>query len=150
MVEHSSRTPPRTRPWWKSDKGLAQLLRYGLVGVINNLLGYLLYLAATALGGTPKVTMSALYVVGAAIGYLSNRRLTFAHRGSHWRAGLKYAVVHATGYLFNLGILSVFVDRLGYPHQIVQAVAIFVVAAYLFLAFKLFVFINPSQAQEKP
>jgi uncharacterized membrane protein (GlpM family) len=58
--------------------------------------------------------------------------------------------VHASGYLCNLAILRVFVDRLGYPHQIVQAVAIFVVAAYLFLAFKMFVFVTPTNAQEKP
>lgn len=151
MSEPSHQTPTDDRPaWWKSDSGLAQLLRYGMVGVANNLLGYLLYLAATALGGTPKLTMSALYAVGAAIGYVSNRRLTFAHRGSHWRSGLKYAFVHAVGYLFNWAILSVFVDRMGYPHQVVQAFAIFVVAAYLFLAFKLFVFAPTAPVQEKP
>jgi putative flippase GtrA len=144
-------SPPRGRwPWWRSDAGLAQLLRYGVVGVANNLLGYLLYLLVTSLGGTPKLTMSVLYAMGAAIGYLGNRRLTFRHRGSHWRSGLRYALVHATGYLLNLSILSLFADRYGYPHQLVQAAAIFAVAAYLFLAFKLFVFTTPSHVQEKP
>lgn len=55
-------------------------------------------------------------------------------------AGVRYVIAHCIGYLLNLSILIVFVDELGYAHQWVQAIAIFVVAAFLFLAFKVFVF----------
>jgi len=55
-------------------------------------------------------------------------------------AGVRYVIAHCIGYLLNLSILIVFVDKLGYAHQWVQAIAIFVVAAFLFLAFKVFVF----------
>ena len=54
------------------------------------------------------------------------------------------------GYLMNLAILFVFVDKMGFAHQWVQAVAIFVVAGYLFLAFKFFVFAAPPKAPESP
>lgn len=144
----SQRTPGAR--WWMSNYTFAQLLRYGVVGVGNNAVGYLLYLAATYLGATPKLTMTILYGVGAAIGFWGNRRLTFAHKGDVMGTAAKYLLIQAMGYLLNFSILSIFVDRLGYPHQAVQAAAIFIVAAFLFSAYKLFVFRPrsvPSEAE---
>lgn len=122
------------------DSPLRQFFRYGLMGVAINLAGYLVYLLVTFLGVTPKITMSLLYIAGAAAGYWGNRKLTFMHHGSMLGSGMRYMVAHGIGYLINLTILMVFVDRLGFAHQWVQAVAIFIVAGYLFMAFKFFVF----------
>jgi putative flippase GtrA len=127
-------------PAIETRQSIAQLFRYGLVGLLSNFSGYLFYLAFTYLGGTPKVTMTVLYGVGAAVGFFGNRSLTFEHRGSILGAGVRYVIVHCVGYLLNLSMLIVLVDKLGYPHQWVQGVAILVVAAFLFLAFKVFVF----------
>ncbi|WP_153147563.1 GtrA family protein [Dechloromonas sp. H13] len=124
----------------KTRESVTQLFRYALVGLLSNVAGYLVYLAFTYVGGTPKVTMTLLYGVGAAVGFFGNRSLTFEHQGSIMGAGVRYVIAHCIGYLLNLGILIVFVDKLGHPHQWVQGVAIFVVAAFLFLAFKVFVF----------
>lgn len=55
-------------------------------------------------------------------------------------AGGRYIIAHCFGYLINLVILIIFVDELGFVHQWVQAIAIVIVAAFLFLAFKFFVF----------
>lgn len=121
-------------------KSISQLFRYALVGFLSNVTGYLVYLAVTYFGGTPKVTMTLLYGAGAAVGFFGNRNLTFKHEGSVMRAGGRYIIAHSVGYMINLSILIIFVDRLGYAHQWVQAAAIFVVAAFLFWAFKVFVF----------
>lgn len=119
---------------------LSQLVRFALVGVASNTVGYLVYLLLTWLGTTPKATMTLLYLVGASIGFIGNRRLTFGHRGALMNSGLRYLVAHVMGYSLNLAMLLVFVDWLGYPHQWVQAIAICVVAACLFVAFRFFVF----------
>jgi putative flippase GtrA len=124
----------------KTRKSISQLFRYALVGFLSNVAGYLVYLALTYIGGTPKVIMTVLYVVGAAVGFFGNRNLTFEYEGSIMRAGGRYIIAHGAGYTINLSILILFVDKLGYAHQWVQAVAIFIVAAFLFLAFKVFVF----------
>ena len=122
-------------------KSVIQLFCYGLIGIASNLAGYMVYLLITDFGGiSPKLTMSILYGVGATVGFWGNRKLTFAQKGSLLGTGVRYLVVHCFGYLMNLAILTVMVDKLGYPHQAVQAAAIFVVAAFLFLAFKFFVF----------
>ncbi|MEX1205155.1 MAG: GtrA family protein [Dongiaceae bacterium] len=117
-----------------------QLLRYGLVGITCNLLGYLVYLLVTYWGVEPKKTMTLLYVVGATIGFFGNRRWAFAHKGALLGAGVRYFMVHVFGYLINFLILFTLVDKLGYSHQWVQAAAIIVVAGFLFVAFKYCVF----------
>lgn len=117
-----------------------QLFRYALVGIFSNIAGYIVYLVLTNIGGTPKATMSLLYGVGASVGFFGNKKLTFKHEGGIIGAGIRYIIAHFFGYLINLGILILFVDRMGYSHELVQAIAVFIVAAFLFLAFKVFVF----------
>ncbi|RYE40926.1 MAG: GtrA family protein [Hyphomicrobiales bacterium] len=119
---------------------VSQLARYAMVGVASNLVGYLVYLLITHWGGGPKLTMTCLYTVGAAIGFLGNRHLTFAHAERGLVVGVRYLLAHASGYLINLALLHLLVDRLGWAHQLAQGLAILVVAAFLFTAFRLFVF----------
>ena len=131
----------------QGGKSFRQVLRYAVVGIANNSIGYLIYLLLTHLGAAPKLTMTLLYCAGATLGYAGNRRFTFAHRGNVMASGQRYLVAHFLGYLMNLAILIVFVDRLGYPHQWVQAAAIFIVAVFLFIAFKFFVFTGPDSME---
>lgn len=117
-----------------------QLLKYALVGFLSNGCGYALYLFLTELGSTPKLTMTALYLAGALISFVGNHRLTFSYQGGTLGSGIRFVLAHAVGYAINFCLLAVFVDHLGYAHQWIQALAIFVVASYLFLALKFFVF----------
>ncbi|CAE6888158.1 hypothetical protein R69927_04655 [Paraburkholderia domus] len=127
---------------------LAQLVRYGLIGLTVNLSGYLIFLLVTYLGMGPKLSMTLLYLAGASAGFWGNRNWTFRDKGSFLGPGLKYLGAHAFGYLLNLTILLVFVDGLHYSYRLMQIVAIFVVAGFLFVAFKYFVFVRPGKAQE--
>ena len=119
---------------------MRQLIRYGLVGVVSNLTIYFVYLLITYLGVEPKTAMTLLYIIGASIGFIGNRKWTFAHRGDSAGAALRYMLAHLFGYLLNFLILFTFVDRLGYAHQWVQAMAVIIVAGFLFIIFKYFVF----------
>jgi putative flippase GtrA len=130
----------------RDHQSFIQLFRYGLVGLASNLAGYLVYLLLTYFGATPKITMSILYIVGATIGFWGNRKLTFAHKGALMGAGVRYVIAHCFGYLINLSILLLMVDKLGYSHQLVQAAAVFIVAGFLFFAFKFFVFTEASDS----
>ncbi|MBT9463721.1 GtrA family protein [Hydrogenophaga sp.] len=123
-----------------SGKALRQLLSYALIGIIINSIGYSAYLLLTHLWGAPKLTMTLLYFIGAAIGFLSNRRFTFRHDGHIGAAGVRYVAVQLSGYLLNLALLLLIVDWLGLAHQIAQAIAIVVVAAFLFVVLRIFVF----------
>jgi putative flippase GtrA len=141
MIETSVPPPRRTL--------VAQLLSYAVVGVLSNVAGYLVYLLITHLGAGPKITMSALYITGASIGFWGNRRITFKHDEKGMAVGLRYILAHCAGYLINFSILYVLVDRLGYAHQLAQAFGICVVAGFLFLSFKYFVFPGSAPIPEE-
>jgi len=119
-----------------------QLFRYGLLGIVNNSSGYIVFLSITFLGIGPKIAMTLLYAIGATIGFFGNRKWTFAHNGSLLGSSARYVIAHLLGYLINLILFVIFVDKLGYSYQLVQAAAIFVVAGFLFVTFKYFVFHN--------
>jgi len=124
----------------KNRRSVTQLFRFSLVSITVNLVGYMVYLLITYLGGTPKITMTLLYGVVVTTGFFGNRKLAFAHKGSLLGAGVRYVIAHCFGYCINLTILIVLVDKLGYAHQWAQAIGVLVLAPFLFLAFKFFVF----------
>jgi putative flippase GtrA len=128
---------------------MRQLIRYGLVGAVSNLTIYFVYLLITYLGVEPKTAMTLVYIIGASIGFIGNRKWTFTHRGDSTRAALRYVLAHVFGYLLNFLILFTFVDRLGYAHQWVQAMAIIIVAGFLFIVFKYFVFCERPVLRER-
>ena len=119
---------------------MLQLIRYGLVGVVSNAVIYCIYLLITYCGVEPKIAMTLVYIIGVFIGFVGNWKWTFAQGGPLSDAALRYVLAHLFGYMLNFLILFIFVDRLGYAHQWVQALAIVMVAGFLFLVFKYFVF----------
>lgn len=123
-----------------SQKVFLQFFKYAFIGLLTNLCGYTIYFLLTHLWGAPKLTMTLLYSVGALIGFIANRNFTFRHDGHVGKAGIRYLLVQLAGYLLNLLLLTLFVDWLHYAHQLVQAVAIVVVAIFLFVLSRVFVF----------
>ncbi|RLU08175.1 hypothetical protein CS078_16945 [Pseudomonas prosekii] len=118
---------------------LGQLIRYGVVGVVNNSLLYLGYLLIVYAGVGSKFSMTLMYLAGVIVGFLANYRWTFA-QGKNHGALVRYILMHMFGYLINFLLLLIFVDGLGNPHQVVQVIAILVVAAYGFVTCKYYVF----------
>lgn len=119
---------------------LFELRKYAVVGILNSLLGYLIYLLLTSFWLDPKVAITFMYPIGAVIGYYGNAKYVFFYNSHHSHALVRYFIVHLIGYGTNMGLLYLFWNQLGYPHQLVQAVAIVVVAGMLFLFFRYFVF----------
>ncbi len=117
-----------------------QAFRFAVVGLASNALLYLVYLGMTASGLGPKLAMSLVYGIGVAQTFAFNKRWTFKHSGRLDAALLRYLAVYAGGYFANLAVLAWLVDRLGYPHQIVQGAMILTLAACFFVLQKWWVF----------
>ena len=118
-----------------------QLLRFAIIGLTTNIIGYCFYLLMTSwIGIGPKTTVSILYPLAALLGFIGNRQWTFSHQGNLLGSSLRYLVAHTLGYSLNILLLVFFVDQLHLPHQLVQAAAIVVVALFLFVMFRIFVF----------
>jgi putative flippase GtrA len=122
-----------------------QFSRYAVVGLVSNLTGYLLYLLLTYADMGPKTAMTLIYAVGIVQTFFFNRGWSFDHQGSVPGAFTRYISAYVLGYLLNFVLLWIAVDHLRLPHQVVQAAAIFLVAACLFLMHRYWVF--PTAAQ---
>lgn len=128
---------------------LRQMIRYGIVGAASNAVGYLLYLVITSAGMEHKLAMTLVYAISVAQTFIFNKRWSFDHDGSHGDAFVRYVISYGVGYIANLTALYLCVDRLGWPHQAVQGVMVFVVAALLFILQKFWVFRTPLSSGHK-
>ena len=124
----------------------SQLIRYAVVGLVSNVVSYLLYLLVTWFGMGPKTAMSLLYTMGVLQTFVFNKRWSFRFDGAPKPALVRYAMVYALGYAINFLALMIFVDQIGLPHQLVQGVMILVVALMLFLAQRYWVFPQASRS----
>ena len=117
-----------------------RVVRFGVVGLASNTIGYLAYLALTSAGTPPKLTMTALYATASGLAFFGNRRFTFGDGGRVGPAAIRFAAVAFAGWGLNLALLVAFVDGMGQPHWLVQGVAILIVAAFLYVMQRRFVF----------
>jgi putative flippase GtrA len=117
-----------------------QFIQYCIVGVLTNALAYGLFLLVLASGVEAKFSMSIVYVLAAAVSFLVNRTWTFSFTGTWLSNTARFLGAQVSGYLLNLLILLVFRDHYHYPAAYVQAVAILVIALYMFAISKVFVF----------
>lgn len=139
----------KLRSFLADGRSLRQFIRYGIVGVAQNSVGYGIYLFFTWLGADPKLVVGISYPLAMLVSFLGNKKYTFCHKGGTAGAGGRFLLAHACSYAINLGMLAICVDQLGYPHQLVQLAAIFVCAAFLFLALKFYVFaVRPASDQQ--
>ena len=118
-----------------------QFVRFAIVGVISNALLYIVYLLLARYAGLePKLAMTLVYEGGVIMSFVANRSWSFGHSGIARRAFVRYVATSAFGYLLNLALLVVLVDRAGMPHEGVQAGAIVIVAVCTFLLSRYWVF----------
>jgi len=122
------------------SNSILELIRYALVGVISNSTIYLVYLIITYFGVNSKIAMTLLYFIGLSIAFIGNSKWTFAGHKNSIQVVVRYLLTYSLSYLVNLSILIIFVDRLGYAHQLVQGSAILLIAVLHFILFKHFVF----------
>ena len=128
---------------------LIQAMRFGLVGVASNALGFVWYLLLTWLGMGPKAAMSLLFLLGTLQTFIFNKRWSFQYSGTDRLVLLRYLTAYGLGYMLNLVMLVVLVDHAHYPHAPVQAAMIIVVAAMMFLLQKFWVFAPPSASRSE-
>ncbi len=121
-----------------------QGLRYIIVGLASNLVLYVVYLFFTMLGMGHKTAMTLLYVIGTLQTFIFNKRWTFSHVGNIQKSMMRYFAAYGGCYVLNFMLLYTFVDGLGWPHALVQGLAILLVAALLFLVQKHWVFIHDN------
>jgi len=123
-----------------------QFARWAVVGLLTNGVLYVVYLALTRSLMKPPAAMSVVYLIGVILSFIGNRNWAFKHSGRADAALARYVAAYAVGYLVNLAGLQFGVAVCRLPHEIVQGVMIFIVAALTFLMQKFYVFTDSASS----
>lgn len=122
------------------DHTIIQASRFGVVGVVQNLIGYLVYLLLTWKLLSPYLAVMILYPISVLISYFLNRQWTFHYQGEVGGSLARFSLVHLLGLGISLSVLWIFSELLGVPHQLVQAFNIAVVGVMTFALLKIYVY----------
>lgn len=120
--------------------GWQQFVRYAVVGLVSNGVLYGLYLVMTQLGIGHKLAATIAYAASVLQTFGFNRAWSFHDRGLVGPAFARYVATYAFGYVVNMAVLMMLVDRAGLRHELVQAATIVLLAVMLFLLQKFWVF----------
>jgi putative flippase GtrA len=111
-----------------------QFAKFGVVGVSNTLIFFLVYTLLWKVFGVWYVAASGIgFAVGAVNGFLWNRAWTFRGHVGDALTPVRWFVVQSSGLLINLGLVYLFVDGVGLGKLEGQAVTIAIVTVVTFL-----------------
>lgn len=123
-----------------------QILRFGLVGVANTMVGLgTIWMLIWAAGWADPAANLMGYVVGLACSFLLNRAWTFRDSGQFGTSLLRFVLVFLVAYAVNLGAMFWFRDTLGVGRYWAHALATIPYTVVFFLGSRLFVFVNPTR-----
>jgi len=118
-----------------------ELIRYGLIGVVLNAAGFLIYvLFTTIIGVNPIAYISAFYPVRIVLAFYLNKKWSFTHEGHVPASAIRYLIAYISCYLLNVAMLKYLYEYWGISHVLVQAIAIVVIGPLLFVILKFWVF----------
>lgn len=112
-----------------------QFVKFGVVGVSNTLIFFLVYTLLLKVFGVWYVAASGIgFAVGAVNGFLWNRAWTFRGHVGDALTPVRWFVVQTSGLLVNLGLVYLFVDGVGLGELTGQAATIVIVTLLTFFA----------------
>jgi putative flippase GtrA len=114
---------------------LVQFIKFGIVGVSNTLLTFVVYTLLLKVFGVWYLAASAIgFGVGATNGFLLNRRWTFREHVGDTLTPVRWAIVQGCGLGINEGLLYLFVHDVRLDKLLAQACATVVVTLSTFFA----------------
>lgn len=130
-----------TTMWWaSSNKFVAQAIRFGVVGVKNNIIYYFLYVVLSLVGIGHSLAVVVVYAFGLAYSFLFNKNFVFKDRGNSTFKFAKYGLVYLLGLSVNLTALRVLTVDFGVNHFVAQGLLILLVSAIVFILLRTLVF----------
>jgi len=114
---------------------LLQFIKFGIVGVANTALTFIVYTLLLKVFGVWYLAASAIgFAVGATNGFLLNRRWTFREHVGDTLTPVRWAVVQGCGLGVNEGLLYLIVQDGRLDKLLAQALATVVVTVSTFFA----------------
>jgi putative flippase GtrA len=112
-----------------------QFVKFGIVGVSNTALTFIVYTVLLKVFGVWYLAASAVgFIAGATNGFLLNRRWTFREHVGDSLTAVRWSIVQGCGLAINEGLLFLFVSEAHLDKLLGQACATAVVTVSTFFA----------------
>lgn len=86
---------------------LRQLMRYGVVGTVSNVLLYCVYLLALKTGLTPSASAGLSFALGTVFSFVLNRTWAFKSQGAQSADLFKFLIAYGTGFVFTIIVVGI-------------------------------------------
>jgi putative flippase GtrA len=127
---------------------LGLVARFGLVGLVNTVIGFaVVVLLDPVMGLPPALANAASYAVGISVGFFLSRRFVFRSRAGLSATGLRYLIAALGAFALNQAVLRTAGFVLGagaVQHIAAQLAAMAVYSAAFFFVCRLWVFRPPA------
>ncbi len=148
---HSSPGPsvPRGIP---QDRSWAELVRFGVVGLLNTAFGYAVFILLQLTLGTVAHYLAVLAVANVVAilqAYVFQRRLVFRFQGGWWAGLLRFSLVYLGAFAVNLVLLPVFHELLHIPVIPAQGIATVIQALGTYVAHRRFTFRSATAPRDR-
>lgn len=113
-----------------------QIFRFLLVGFLNTILSYIVYISLLYLGIYYILALLISYIVGITNSYTYNKKWTFKSKGGSKREFSKFVLVYGITFSVNSFLLLLFVEKLMLGPNIGQVFALSIVTMISFFGHK--------------
>jgi putative flippase GtrA len=130
------------------NKGLIfQIIRYGLVGIVNTLVGYGIYFLFLYVGLNYTIALTFGSICGIICSYFLNRFWTFKSTKKVAEELPKFLSVYGVSYFLNLGLLILFVEKFKIDARIAQLFILVIITCLTFIGNKFWSFRNNKKTR---
>lgn len=119
---------------------ISEKLRFIISGILNNGIGFSLYLLSVEFGMHPKLSMGILYWGSVFASFFINRNYVFADKGNPVISFFRYFAVYLIGYLVSFLFMTIFFDWYGLNHVYSILIVTGLMVLYFYFLQKYFVF----------
>ncbi len=119
-----------------------QLIRFGAIGMLTNLIGYSLFLTLTILlEFSPYLAVSFLYPLSISTSYVLNKNHTFRKSSPQKKQKIIFLSIYFSMYVLNIFILFIAENLFFIPSYLGQGIAVILLAIYSFIMQKKYVYV---------
>ena len=115
-------------------KWIAELVRYGIAGVVNSIIGYAIFFVAfRIIGLSPQISNALGYCIGLSVTFAINRYFVFDGARFNVQSALRFIVCFAVAFALNQGSLVLLIESGFAKPEMAQvfAMSLYTVAFYL-------------------
>ena len=120
---------------------IKQIIKYSVVGILINSIGYIFYIIlSNLLGINPSISAILSGVMVTTISYYLNATFTFKVKNIERKITLNYYLLYISAIFIHSLIIFIFSNIYNFAHEIVAGVSLIIISLLLFLIQKFYLF----------